>query len=566
MAHHHLGVLRLALVAAIVSACHEAEVDEPVTDPTDDTPKCDDGDADGVCDEVDVCQGDDTTGDVDGDGVCDDLDPCVGLQTTGDRDGDGVCDDVDPCDDTVVANGADCEPWEPVPVNVCGGVPIYLEGRHTGFVTCPSGGVNRLVATSGWPLDPGVLPSTGILGGRQSWYHPSGGACEDTADCTEHPYGVCQDYSYVAAYEVCVYHCASDADCGPEEACVAPSVERFYQADSVVESLGACVPATCRAASDCTSGACGLSFHWDYCNQVAALTCRDPSVDTCGGPADCADAGPDFVACTAYQGSYTCESWASQCGRPLSDGRGQAHMAATVPGAGWCGPMDAARVLAEPMDGEAAAAHWSHIGALEHASVASFSRHMLELLSLGTPADLIAGVQVALADEVAHARLAYGLASAYAGAPVGPGILDPTCVPQRSGWRQIFRGVVAEGCLGETLAAAEARWAASRVADPAVRAVLSRIADDEARHAALAWKTAVWMMSRRPWLADELVQMVDQAWPEAEAHEAPPHPLAADGLVSAREMRGLMHAVKTQVVAACVASLTAGRGCGTAVA
>ncbi|MCB9676193.1 MAG: thrombospondin type 3 repeat-containing protein [Alphaproteobacteria bacterium] len=56
-----------------------------------------DGDDDGICDSIDMCLGDDATGDADGDGVCDDLDQCVGDDATGDVDGDGLCGDVDPC-------------------------------------------------------------------------------------------------------------------------------------------------------------------------------------------------------------------------------------------------------------------------------------------------------------------------------------------------------------------------------------------------------------------------------------------------------------------------------------
>ena len=36
------------------------------------------------------------------------------------------------------------------------------------------------------------------------------------------------------------------------------------------------------------------------------------------------------------------------------------------------------------------AREWAHIGALEHASVASFARFTLQLMALGAPADLLA--------------------------------------------------------------------------------------------------------------------------------------------------------------------------------
>ncbi|MCB9682415.1 MAG: hypothetical protein H6733_13190 [Alphaproteobacteria bacterium] len=55
----------------------------------------DDADADGVCDDLDLCDGDDATGDTDGDGICDDTDACLGDNATGDNDGDGICNDTD---------------------------------------------------------------------------------------------------------------------------------------------------------------------------------------------------------------------------------------------------------------------------------------------------------------------------------------------------------------------------------------------------------------------------------------------------------------------------------------
>lgn len=56
-----------------------------------------DSDSDGVCDDIDACIGEDASGDFDGDGVCSDGDACSGDDATGDSDGDDVCDDVDEC-------------------------------------------------------------------------------------------------------------------------------------------------------------------------------------------------------------------------------------------------------------------------------------------------------------------------------------------------------------------------------------------------------------------------------------------------------------------------------------
>jgi hypothetical protein len=60
------------------------------------------------------------------------------------------------------------------------------------------------------------------------------------------------------------------------------------------------------------------------------------------------------------------------------------------------------------------------------------------------------------------------------------------------------RAAVLEGCIDETLAAHEAACLATLAEDPQVVRVLERIASDEARHAALAWKFVAWVLERRP--------------------------------------------------------------------
>jgi hypothetical protein len=63
---------------------------------------------------------------------------------------------------------------------------------------------------------------------------------------------------------------------------------------------------------------------------------------------------------------------------------------------------------------------------MEHASVAAFARFVLELLSAGAPLELVEGAGDAMRDELRHTQICFGLASAYAGAPIGPGPLDTT--------------------------------------------------------------------------------------------------------------------------------------------
>jgi hypothetical protein len=116
-------------------------------------------------------------------------------------------------------------------------------------------------------------------------------------------------------------------------------------------------------------------------------------------------------------------------------------------------------------------------------------------MSLGAPPELIAAVQRASNDEVEHAQLCFGLARAYAGRPVGPGPMSLHGLGLHERDRiDIAVALVAEGCIGETLAAAEAQVARDTCTDPAVTAVLDRIAADESRHAAVAWRTLAWLL------------------------------------------------------------------------
>ncbi|WP_437338311.1 ferritin-like domain-containing protein [Sorangium sp. So ce394] len=138
---------------------------------------------------------------------------------------------------------------------------------------------------------------------------------------------------------------------------------------------------------------------------------------------------------------------------------------------------------------------WLRDALLEHASVASFSRFALEMMAVGAPAEMLAAAHEAARDEVRHAALCFGLASAYAGAAIEPapfafgGVVEVT-----SDLAELAARAVREGCIGETLAAVQASEQLAHATDAAVRSVLAAIADDEARHAELAWRFVAWAL------------------------------------------------------------------------
>ncbi len=164
---------------------------------------------------------------------------------------------------------------------------------------------------------------------------------------------------------------------------------------------------------------------------------------------------------------------------------------------------------------ERLAALWTRDAQLEHASVAAFARHALELLALGAPPELLAEVARAQVDEIEHARLCFGIASAYAGHPLGPAKLGLSELGREFSVDPltVARDLFASGCVNESFAAVEAARAAELAEDPILVELLERIADDEARHAALAWRTLAWLSARygqvAQWLRARLGRLDD---------------------------------------------------------
>jgi hypothetical protein len=144
---------------------------------------------------------------------------------------------------------------------------------------------------------------------------------------------------------------------------------------------------------------------------------------------------------------------------------------------------------------ERIAAHWVREAAFEHASIASFARASLELMTVGAPPDLLASTHEAACDEIAHARVAFAIASAYAGRDLGPGSLPHGAVaaPLAIDVASIARGVLWDGCINESVASLALREASASAEDPALAGALARLASDEERHAELAWKTLAWL-------------------------------------------------------------------------
>lgn len=139
------------------------------------------------------------------------------------------------------------------------------------------------------------------------------------------------------------------------------------------------------------------------------------------------------------------------------------------------------------------ARQWLDDALSEHASVLAFTRVAMQLLAAGAPPELVEEAHRSALDEVRHARLCFTVSSMYGERWNGPGALAVDAVREaRCDAATIARESLLDGCAAEGYAAAVARESLRRAEDPELQRVLTVIADDEARHAAFAWKVVAW--------------------------------------------------------------------------
>lgn len=137
-------------------------------------------------------------------------------------------------------------------------------------------------------------------------------------------------------------------------------------------------------------------------------------------------------------------------------------------------------------------ARYARMAASEHAAIASFLVASLELMDLGAPPSLLDAHRAAAEDEIRHARIAYGLASGFGARMVGPGRSQVGPRPASATFAQAIRSTYLAGCIAETLGAESVREKAR--SNDRLAPILHAIADDEERHAELAWRTAAWLL------------------------------------------------------------------------
>jgi len=127
---------------------------------------------------------------------------------------------------------------------------------------------------------------------------------------------------------------------------------------------------------------------------------------------------------------------------------------------------------------------------LEAASVPAFEKIARELEALAAPPELRRKARQAKRDEIRHALSMGALARRFGAEPATGELTDH---PLRTVFELALDNAV-EGCVHETFAALLGAFQTEHAQDPQVRRVMATIAEDELRHAVLAWQIAAWLM------------------------------------------------------------------------
>ncbi|MEZ4409290.1 MAG: hypothetical protein R3A52_22890 [Polyangiales bacterium] len=188
---------------------------------------------------------------------------------------------------------------------------------------------------------------------------------------------------------------------------------------------------------------------------------------------------------------------------------------------------------------------------LEEASIEAFERLALELAQWGAPTELVDAARAAADDERRHTR-AMGALAARRGAVPARAAANDAWAPRALEDLALENAV--EGCVRETFGALVATWQSRHAADATAARAFAVVAEDESRHADLAWAVAEWVESRLDASARERVSAArDAAVASLKRELCRPVPSALVrelGLPTARDAAALADALDAQLWAA----------------
>lgn len=169
----------------------------------------------------------------------------------------------------------------------------------------------------------------------------------------------------------------------------------------------------------------------------------------------------------------------------------------------------------EGATGDAIGRYFAAAAQLEAASVVAFRTLADELRAHGAPSHLIDHATRSAAEERRHARITRHIAQAH-GSDAPPVSLTPRA-PRTLAEVALENAV--EGCVRETFGALVAHWQRERAEDVSVREAMAVIAEDETRHAALAWSVHAWLAPRLDDATREAVRVARACAVDALARE-----------------------------------------------
>ncbi len=149
----------------------------------------------------------------------------------------------------------------------------------------------------------------------------------------------------------------------------------------------------------------------------------------------------------------------------------------------------------------------------EYESVPALLRLVTELAFVGAPRSLIERARRAVDDELRHTSICTALArrAGWRGfTPPVPVAVQRNPLSGRAGVERLALESWLDGCLGEGLAAALAADDAALARDPGLATARAVIAEDEQRHAELAWDILQWCHEQHPSVG-ELLRTVRDA-------------------------------------------------------
>jgi hypothetical protein len=149
---------------------------------------------------------------------------------------------------------------------------------------------------------------------------------------------------------------------------------------------------------------------------------------------------------------------------------------------------------------------WSEQGATEQFAFSSFALFSQRLLAVAAPSTLVAESFQCAQEAMEHARLSFGLASAFKGEIVNAGTHDQHTFQVSADLDSLFVDTIEERCVADTLTALRAAQRANSDPDPIVSAVWSKMAIDKAYHASFAWRVILWILDQDPSKFSPLLQ------------------------------------------------------------